>query len=143
MARKKGVKTPDGISAPLVDELIASARNGEGVATHFNSPREIILNRPNLAFRILSTVEKARRSSISAENLGAELPTALIATGLFREKSRTYVIKSPIYKAYFDDKWLASLRRSIGSEIELRSVFLLLFFRQAEENACASSIPAA
>lgn len=105
--------------AHVVDRLLERVRDGEGhVATHFNTPREIILSRPNLAFRILGVVEKARHSPVPTEGLATELRTALIATGLVREKNHSYEIKSPIYKSYFDDDWLASLRRSIGSEIE-------------------------
>lgn len=115
-ARKSGVRDQDGIP-PLVDMLIEDARNNKGIASHFQSAREIIVERPNLAFRIIDVVEQARDKPVPILNLSGELRSALVSTGLVRERNRAFDLKSPIYKTFFDTEWILDLKRSIGSEV--------------------------
>ena len=50
------------------------------------------------------------------KNLRGEVRSALVSTGLVRERNRGFVLKSPIYRAFFDAAWISDLKRSIGSE---------------------------
>jgi L-asparaginase/Glu-tRNA(Gln) amidotransferase subunit D len=114
-ARKNGVTDSSDV-ASLVDTLIEDARNGKGIAVHFDSPRDIIKERPNLAFRMIDVVDQARKNPVSTMNLRGDVRAALVSTGLVRERNRSFVMKSPIYKEFFDSEWISDLRKSIGSE---------------------------
>jgi L-asparaginase len=117
-ARRNSAKTPEDITN-LSEKLVEIAKKDEGIiGTHFATPRHIIKDRPNLAFRILDVVEKARTAAVPVEGLRPDLRAALICTGLVREKSQELVLKSPVYKAYFDAKWIENLKKSIGVEVE-------------------------
>lgn len=115
-ARRSALRDADGIP-PLVDILIEDARNNRGISSHFQAAREIILERPNLAFRIIDVFEQAREKPVPLVNLSGELRAALVSTGLVRERNRAFVVKSSIYKTYFNDDWISDLRKSIGSEL--------------------------
>jgi L-asparaginase len=115
-ARKSSLRQEDDIRL-LVDDMLEDAKNGEGLASHFASAREIILERPNLAFKIANTIEHARQRPISARDLQENIRAALVSTGLMREQNRSFVIKSPIYQAFFDTEWISDLKHSIGREV--------------------------
>jgi L-asparaginase len=115
-ARKNSVKKVADV-APIVEGLIDDVRNDEGPATHFHAAGDIILNRPNLAFRIVEAIEKAREGAVPLTDVTPGLHSALISTGLVRERNRSFVIKSPIYQAYFDTEWCRDLKRKIGGAV--------------------------
>lgn len=116
MAAENNVIDPKGIAA-LVEKLVEEARDDRGIAFHFDSPRDIIKERPNLAFRILDVLEQARKQPVSVANLPGEVRAALVSTGLVRTRNRAFAIKSPIYRIFFDDEWIADVRRSIGGDV--------------------------
>ena len=137
-ARRNSVSTPADI-APLVEALINDARNGEGVASHFESPRDIILSRPNLAFRILDTVEKARIAPVPMAELRGDVVAALVSTGLVRERSRAFVIKSPIYEAFFDEDWILNLKKSVGGRAVAEHEFSVDLDPNSKKRVCIIS----
>lgn len=115
-ARKAGVIDSSGV-APLVEKLIEDARAGKGIAIHFRSPRDVIRERPNLAFRMIEVIEQARKAPVPITTLRGDVRAALVSTGLVRERDRAFVMKSPIYRAFFDAEAIDDLKKSIGSEV--------------------------
>ena len=134
-ARKNQVQNVNAI-APLVDSMIEDVRNGEGIAVHFRSARDIILERPNLAFRIVEIVDKAREEPVPVSGLRSDVRAALVSTGLVREKNRAFVFKSPIYKTFFDADWISDLKRSIGGEISTEGLRIYVPTQGAKKRVC-------
>jgi L-asparaginase len=121
---------------PLVSTLIEDARNGMGIEVHFDSPRDIIKERPNLAFRMIDVIDEARKEPVPIMNLRGDLRAALVSTGLVRERNRSLVIKSPIYREFFDGGWIADLRKSIGSEVSTAAPRRLMAGQVAKKRVC-------
>jgi L-asparaginase len=134
-ARKNSVQKPEAIP-PLVEALIEDVRNGEGVAVHFRSARDIIVERPNLAFRIIEIVEKARDEPVPVTGLRGDVRAALVSTGLVREKNRAFVLKSPIYKGFFDSEWIIDLKKSIGGEISTERLPFFITAQGPKKRVC-------
>jgi L-asparaginase len=134
-ARRSGVRDQHGIP-PLVDMLIEDARNNKGIAVHFQSAREIIIERPNLAFRIIDVVEHARDKPVPVVSLSGELRSALVSTGLVRERNRAFDLKSPIYKTFFDAEWILDLKKSIGSEVPAPGAIRLVGQSSKKKRVC-------
>jgi L-asparaginase len=122
-ARKSGVREEREF-APVVERLLEDAKDGKGaVGAHFASARDIVSERPNLSFRMLDVIERSRGTPVPIATLRGEVRAALVSTGLLRERNRAFIMKSPIYKDFFDDQWIADLKASIGTDVPARAAF--------------------
>lgn len=134
-ARKNAVIESGSIDS-LVDTLIEDARNGKGIVVHFDSPKDIIKERPTLAFRMIDVIDRARAGPVSTTDLRGDVRAALISTGTVRERDRSFVIKSPIYREFFDSEWIVDLRRSIGTEVSAASPRRLFAGQREQKRVC-------
>ncbi len=134
-ARKNAIQKPN-LIAPLVEELIEDAKNGEGIAAHFQSARDIILERPNLTFRIMEIVENAREKPVPVANMRGDVRAALVSTGVVRERNRAFVVKSPIYRSFFDSEWILDLKKSIGMAVSTEGLPFFEITRGPKKQVC-------
>ena len=104
----------------LIDEMVQKAMSGDWLASHFDSPRDFIVDHPNNAYRIIETYEQARKGPLVADKLRREIRAALLTSGLVHpafNNEKNLVIKSPIYSKFFDNGWIERLKVKLGSEV--------------------------
>ncbi|MCW2308863.1 asparaginase domain-containing protein [Rhodobium gokarnense] len=118
-ARSENVQST-GELAPFLSDRIARAKDGDWRRAHFNSPRDIIVERPDLAFRVIAAYEKALKGPIAVKTLGKEVRASLLTSGLVRfdpKDEKHLVIKSDIYRNVFDKAWAKTIEKELGEEV--------------------------
>ncbi|MFZ1989437.1 MAG: asparaginase domain-containing protein [Alphaproteobacteria bacterium] len=103
-----------------VEERVMLAKDYRWLTQHFDSPAEIILEQPFQTFRILDAYKALLDGTESTRELRPEIRAALLASGLFRiegDDASKLLVRSPIYKAVFDNEWIELLKRKLGTRV--------------------------
>ncbi|MCP4185276.1 MAG: hypothetical protein GY761_18530, partial [Hyphomicrobiales bacterium] len=112
--RKEELQQVDEVS-PLINRLTEKAKDGHWLKAHFENPKNIIMEQPSRAYPVLDQYLKVLEKPVATGTMRDDIRAALLSSGLVKETNKSIVVKSPIYRDYFDQKWIDDLKQRIGN----------------------------
>lgn len=94
----------------FVDEVRKEKRR----ETHFDGPRDLILEREGIAYKVLECYRQVLAGPVSVDDLDRRVLTVLRVSGLVKESEGNIEIKCPIYQDFYNERWCRNLEADLG-----------------------------
>lgn len=110
---ESGAEKPENVFQ-LARQLVDDVRSGDRPMAHFLTPSEIVLENEKDATGALALYERLLENPISKEEAEPAAAQLLRMAGLTVEHQGQIAVKSPIYRRYFNEKWVTTTKAEVG-----------------------------
>lgn len=110
---ESGVEKPEDVTR-LARQLVDDVRSGDRPMAHFMTAGEIIVENERDATGALTLYERLLEHPLGKEEAEPAYAQLLRMAGLTIERQGQIAVKSPIYRHYFNAKWVTTTKAEVG-----------------------------